>query len=1037
METESALEQDKAVALTDRDERSLTTERALRPSITHSIRENSRTGQVFINPHNTAEPSTQSVITANEQFSNKRNEIEHENRSGSSVINYVRSQYEVCRRRPRDCNTNEAVIVRTDGLRNNVCNGYGHKDDWDSATGDRTATCDNVEPAMPSVHQRSSYSRTSRLQQRAAVFSYPSPAKEGVRIDTNASKAGISSIQRSAPTNAFISKTAPNRLAQSKQRSASVATSEGNLNERKSDSPDTPSDDVCTPVAKATWNNLPDSQIVQNNSRWWQPVKRNVSSSNLDSELRDNRTSGSTYYYFSRTSQPGGERSRIIPIQHTSAGRRRLRCTFQEDLHRRYSAPTTTEQDSRNKNSRASVEFNATNIQASTTTPIQPVVTTQSCCVYDSENNIVTAKLFQPSLTKHYSLDYDTLNIAPPEGNTNPQMAATVDELNSAWRRKRPPLPRGSAAAEAQSEMKIERKRGLTGRPKSAEFLLENTVQESRVPSAKKGHVRSPSDGDKTMLLALENTLQADETDNGHQGTSKLTPQHDKSQGFLRKIFSFTKRSRSNDSGDGCNKGDSSSQRSRSLKSRSRSPSNRSRTPSNTSSMESTESHNNNSVLEKLSVMNARGYLRIHDETDENKNIEAPLPPIAVWSSDEDISSAPSTPRRKSHGCEGPNKQKVVLRKYSDNRDPKLLKTISPELEEQISASLRDPLKMKREVSEITHGDVEGLSVALYQGSPRRYIPSQGWRRYAVSRHHSAEAADQVAPTTAAPAAPAAPAISVKQPPRGPLLQHTRLKNHTVDLTSVVKELDKEVSICENPSLLRKVSSGNPPEDSRANSTRTISANPTRETPFGCILQSSTSTAPGYDYIDSFHNLVSNATTEQTESVPRRGHITRTSWGRRSPGGTDLPQTTVTNSTGHVENISTDSGIQQDSYESSSESLKVGHFGSDWDLWNGSIHPVCPRRLSDQNMSLPPCARKRTTKQSFVVRNRRLWRPTNHTVVHNKTFHLFEEPRNVEKCCFSVSRFPSHNRWQRHFVGRLRVFSCGEDLNPFAVCIDI
>ncbi len=899
VETEPVFVQDKAIPKTDPNERSPASDQTTQPII----------GQCSIPEKSTAElgiinPTAPVAVHKSERKRGSRHErvrpYKNQNviHSGSLFVNNVKLKTEADQRRHQGNNINEAVIITTGDHKNNVCIGYRHVEPPSIWTGDTTTSRRSiVEAVLPSVHGNGSYSSTTGLQQAATTLSYPAAAKEAVRTDTQPGRSGISSIHHTALINASITNTTPNSFAQPKQTRALIATSKSILNERSSDAPDTQSDDVCLPVAKATWNNLPDSQITQISR--WQPVKRNASSGNVDSLPQDNRTSGSHY-----SSPRKSAESRIVPVQRIIAGRRRIK-HIDEEWQRRYSAPTTSVHDSHQPNvpsKRVSIE---------TSRSICDSDNVRSNCVCDQENNIVKAKIFHPELAKCHSLDYDTLNMVPA-GSKN-QVTMDHANTNCVPRRARPPIPRGSSACEAQSEAKIDQRRGQTGRPKSAEFLLDDVVQ--KTPRL----VRSPSDGDKTLLLALENN---NETSNENQDKDNDTPT-EKNQGFLRKMFTFTRRSRSRENKEPAKpvKTDDSSQRSRSLTgSRSRSPSTRSRSPSNTSSIGSAESYNNNSsassVDNRLSLMrNSRRYLSIHNEIDENRNIEAPSPPIAVWSSDEDISSAPSTPRRKSHAGERPGLQKVVFRKYSDYRDPRLLKTISPELEEQISASLREPPKIKRDASEIAQGEAEGLGVTRYRGSPRRCIPSQSLKRYAVSRHQGTEAPPQ-APLVSSH-------ISVRQPPRGPLLQYTRLKNHTFDQPQVKNldnPLDKENNDREPSVLHRKHSSGEQKGDSTF---VTTTQNARMETSFGCVPQSSTSTAPCFSNLNTTDRSTceSHPAPEQSDYSPRKGIVTRTSWGRcsqLSPADKDTHPIC-----GLVENVSTDSGIQQDSYESSNESIKV------------------------------------------------------------------------------------------------------------------
>ena len=903
VETELGLVGDKAVPTTDCNKRYLTTKPASKPLITqYSILETPKVECVVVNTNpGKAERKNEPSHNIVPYSTNENRTI---NQPQSHLLNNAKLKYGTDHRRHRRCHTSEAVIIRTEERKNNVCIGYRHPDQHNKTSGDATKIRNIVEAARPSVHGNGSLSTSYRLQQAAAALSHPSPVQV-VRVDTNGGKAGISGIHSTALINSSITNATPSSFTQSKQPRASIPTSTSTLNEQNRDAPDTQCVDVCMPVAKATWNNLPDSQIVP--SSRWLPVNHDVSSGNVDSQLQDIRTSESNSSSLAKSIE-----NRLIPIQHISAGRRH-RYRVKEELYRRYSAPSTESHNSQE----SKVLAQKSTISASRATAVIP--STDTGGTYDKENNYIEPNELQPLLTKHHSLDYDTLNIVPTGTKCQTE---NMENLQNTWKRTRPPLPRGSSGPNTQIDAKVERRKIQTGRPKSAEFLLEDTeTNTSDIPYRNMGHVRSPSDGDKTLILALENNK--NDIEKGEFGDKDDNISSEKNRGFLRWMFTFTRRSKSRENTEINTKNrsrsltsENSSKRSRSLTgSRSRSPSNRSRSPSNTSSMESSESYNNNTVAvvdNRLAAINARRYLRMYNEIDENRNIEAPSPPIAVWSSDEDISSAPSTPRRISQGSDHSSPRRVVFRKFSDNRDPRILKTISPELEEQISASLREPSKLNRDIAEIAQGEPEALVVTRYRGSPRRHIPNQSLKKCGVNRHHSAE--------TPLPVTPAPVHVCPRQPPRGPLLQYTRMKNHTIDLSHVVINEPDGDNCNNNTQSQRTYSIGDHKID---NVTYNPFHNPISDRPLGCVPQSSTSTAPCFNYHSSPNrsNKDSHPTSEQSDYVSRKGIITRTGWGRRgqlSPGDQDVPITM-----GLVENISTDSGIQQDSYESSNESLKV------------------------------------------------------------------------------------------------------------------
>ena len=583
------------------------------------------------------------------------------------------------------------------------------------------------------------------------------------------------------------------------------------------------------------------------------------------------------------------------------------------------------------------------------------------------------------------------------------------------WRKSRPPLPRGQSMnmpvmwgqynnQDSSQCDKYDPTQGYysrhRNRPKSAEFQLDHIhPMNLQVPIKRNVLLRSPSEGDKPLLSTLERNMKILDMSSDSQENLLSDDEGNvikKNPSFLQKMFRFSRRSRSRESTEG-DKGKRSrsltnerknAKRSRSqTESRSRSPSNRSRTPSstpsNTWSLESAGSFNNNSaaVLDnKLSSegANNRKYLQLRcSQPDENKNVEgAPSPPIAVWSSDEDISSAPSTPQRQNlNNCDRQKRQRRTMfyrrvdkRESHAQREARIQKTISPELEEQISVTLREPAKPckpKPWSSETQTAESEGFgsgNPALSTGaSPRRFTQGQAMRRYGSNRHHSADLLEEVTSSSPKP----------EPKPRGPLRSYTRQRHHTIDLAQVMSnEADQEVS---QDVLLQGQRSRSPAPSQWSSSTTgkhphvithkpyspqpyvthspyVISHRPYNPTfahsahsPLGYIPQSSTSAASCLNYPSTprrshDHGVQSQAEPsnqltskrshstqsqgEQSDHVTyRRSHPTRGSWGHHSqlsPQDVDIATTITT-----VENVSTDSGIQQDSCQSSSESLKV------------------------------------------------------------------------------------------------------------------
>ena len=169
---------------------------------------------------------------------------------------------------------------------------------------------------------------------------------------------------------------------------------------------------------------------------------------------------------------------------------------------------------------------------------------------------------------------------------------------------------------------------GKQPRPRSAEFRLDFQEQPqkpmSRQSPFRRSHNRSPSDGDKNFFGFLS------PRDKGFKEAP--TPPSPRSPGLLRRMFNF-RRSRSRD----------------------KDPLNPVETP------DSIEQNNNAGT----NLNDNAGYQRFMDP---NQN-EPPTPPIAIFSSDEDISSAPATPRRINNANENQNdNQKPEKKPEKDSR---------------------------------------------------------------------------------------------------------------------------------------------------------------------------------------------------------------------------------------------------------------------------------------------------------------------------------------------------------------------------------
>lgn len=294
------------------------------------------------------------------------------------------------------------------------------------------------------------------------------------------------------------------------------------------------------------------------------------------------------------------------------------------------------------------------------------------------------------------------VEITMPSGNKVGDLEPSVP-----WRRLRPPITRGTSLPIPTSK---------DSRPKSAEFHLDLNQGSARTkpPSGKlKGHVRSPSADDKHFLSLVRNG------GNVRDKLSRDSPQRSpspNSPSFLQRFGIFgSKRSSSKDK--------------EAIKT--------------SASMELPgEQNNNNSTDTKASRTTAeerqRGRLRFRKYSagavtairDENQN-QPPSPPIAVFSSDEDISSVPNTPKHNlgmtitqassthnqnvvAHTAVPPSSLSVssscaqnqnrnssiptrTTSTYWGNKRPR---PISPRLEQEISTLLMSPTKVAPSVAD-------------------------------------------------------------------------------------------------------------------------------------------------------------------------------------------------------------------------------------------------------------------------------------------------------------------------------------------------
>lgn len=470
------------------------------------------------------------------------------------------------------------------------------------------------------------------------------------------------------------------------------------------------------------------------------------------------------------------------------------------------------------------------------------------------------------------------------------------------WRRTRPPMVRGLSTPMDND---------MTKRPKSAEFHLDLKSSPKRHIYCKRGHSRSPSDGEKPFLSFMRSA-----SPKGNQKESP-TPSSPKSPGLLKRMFGL-RRSLSRDRGreHNRNKLDSSG------------------------SFDELEQNNNTRNVESRSrrCMHFTGR-------DENQN-EAPLsPPIAVFSSDEDISSAPATPRHfNNSGHNSPQVVNHTINPLKNTPDDEHIKVV---VEQQ--GGHKRTLECQ-DVDIVHRRSASPNAPKELKSSPKRFF---AWRDSLHLRKYDwnqcAELPDEIAmspsrqftkpedphKTTTSPSKQFTK--SIKDPYKAATFggeslakkqAYARQRHHTVDLANIViytpeGEALPAPSIHEPPPMpiMRYYSS---PQRSHRPASPLVSAVvnpwnlPQRNTsPQRSASSSGSNTNPT---TPSPHGSYGGS---ETDELGDRVSGRRRSWGRRGPYGLSPQDLDRVAHMMHVEISSTDSGIQHDAGQSSSESLRV------------------------------------------------------------------------------------------------------------------
>ena len=413
--------------------------------------------------------------------------------------------------------------------------------------------------------------------------------------------------------------------------------------------------------------------------------------------------------------------------------------------------------------------------------------------------------------------DGEVADVIMPSGNK-------VGDLDPSapWRRLRPPMQRGTSLPIPMNK---------DGRPKSAEFHLDlnhGTSTKMKPPIGRQGlgHVRSPSDGDKHFLSLIRNGSTV--RDKSPRDSPQRSPSPNSSS-FLHRFGLWTLRR-------------SSSREKDPIKS------------SLSKEIPAEQNNNNNLKLKVTSNTNTttaeserhRPRLRFRKYStgavtalrDQNQN-QPPSPPIAVFSSDEDISSVPNTPKHHlqvptattsttstSYSSSAPSS--TALRSLSpasiQSRNiptraasywgDKRPRPISPRLEQEISTLLTSPTEKVKPLptgpdhenanvkpagheerpAELTRPNLSRLQKQNRQEQSKRdqNVPVVRYRRYAERKHHSADMVDQAPPSQTGPTRYCPQSITSSAdtavPAAGSVGQrlYARQRHHTVELANII-----------------------------------------------------------------------------------------------------------------------------------------------------------------------------------------------------------------------------------------------------------
>lgn len=369
------------------------------------------------------------------------------------------------------------------------------------------------------------------------------------------------------------------------------------------------------------------------------------------------------------------------------------------------------------------------------------------------------------------------------------------------------PLPRGMYTLDVtpnpRRSPELRPKSSKPIRPKSAEFFRD--VHD--LPCFTKTHSKSPSEGDQDIVKMIKAQLSPEKKKPEPELPAPSSP----GTGILHKLFNFRK-----------------------SPSRDKSPANKS-VKTELHFVPITNPNNSDQTLSPTSVLNVneleqeirvRRYHSLPRRSIEE--IRSPTPPIAIFSSDEDISSVPSTPKHV-------RSSRTSVSESSSKKSPPSSRPLTPEPEmskDQIEHVLLQPPKYKTccvvdfEKQSLCSSNVATDSLTE-RVSPRvgdvdrggsqlpvKVKPKTRQKKYGAGpRHHSADVISYLpppSPRTHAQGQPVYPKPRHKPDSKPTQLTYAKQRHHTIDLACIVITPPESSESSEQPDQV--FPPGTPPE---------------------------------------------------------------------------------------------------------------------------------------------------------------------------------------------------------------------------------